>query len=158
MYRSGSFCSLKPVTLKSLNRCWKDAESNHWYVSWDFLRDDKEVVWYKIDFCFCCLERYINRQGNHSIYYVTYAWATLSWMMGLLFILAASVGSLIIVHNEGKNDIIVNIKEPSNIDIDKTPLHLAKGAFRQVCNLVCYNICTRFPWIHRYYIFLSSRL
>lgn len=66
-------------------------------------------------------------------------------MMGLLFILAASVGSLIIVHNEGKNDIIVNIKEPSNIDIDKTPLHLAKGAFQQVCNLVCYNICTRFP-------------
>lgn len=44
----------------------------------------------------------------------------------------ASVGSLIIVHNEGKNDIIVNIKEPSNIDIDKTPLHLAKGAFRQI--------------------------
>ncbi|CAL4908717.1 unnamed protein product [Urochloa decumbens] len=44
---------------------------------------------------------------------------------------SASVESFIIVQNEGKNDIIVSIKEPSNIKIDK-PLHLGKGAFGQM--------------------------
>ena len=41
--------------------------------------------------------------------------------MGLLFILAASLGSFVItVQNEGQNEINVTVKEPSsNIDIDK---------------------------------------
>jgi hypothetical protein len=57
--------------------------------------------------------------------------------MGLLFILAASVGSFAItVQNEGQNEINVTVKEPPIIDIDKKPLHLANGAFGQVCNLV----------------------
>ena len=74
--------------------------------------------------------------------------------MGLLFILAASVGSFVItVQNEGQNEINVTVKEPSsNIDIDKKPLHLANGAFGQVCNLVLYKICSRFHLIHGYYI------
>ncbi|CAN6332643.1 unnamed protein product [Urochloa humidicola] len=46
-------------------------------------------------------------------------------------LVSAPVGPFIIVHNEGKNDIIVNIKEPSNIKVDK-PLHLGKGAFGQM--------------------------
>ena len=63
--------------------------------------------------------------------------------MGLLFILAASVGSFVItVQNEGQNEINVTVKEPSNIDINKKPLHLANGAFGQVCNLVFYKICS----------------
>lgn len=66
--------------------------------------------------------------------------------MGLLYILAAPVGSsIIIVKNEGQNEINITVKEKSNIDIDKQPLHLAKGAYGQVCKLACYNICTRFP-------------
>jgi hypothetical protein len=66
------------------------------------------------------------------------------YKMGLLFILAASVGSYIIVHNKGQHDIDVNVTEPSsNINNDK-PLHLIKGAFEKVCNLLCYNICIRF--------------
>lgn len=46
----------------------------------------------------------------------------------------ASVGSLIIVQNGGPNDIniTINVKEPSNIDVDKKPLHLVKGAFGQM--------------------------
>ncbi|CAN6337292.1 unnamed protein product [Urochloa humidicola] len=46
-------------------------------------------------------------------------------------LVSASVEPFIIVQNEGKNDIIVSIKEPSNIKIDK-PLHLGKGAFGQM--------------------------
>ncbi|CAN6346448.1 unnamed protein product [Urochloa humidicola] len=46
-------------------------------------------------------------------------------------LVSAPVEPFIIVHNEGKNDIIINIKEPSNIKIDK-PLHLGKGAFVQM--------------------------
>jgi len=64
------------------------------------------------------------------------------YKMGLLFILAASDGSYIIVQNKGQNDIDVNVKEPSSIiKNDKKPLHLIKGAFGQVCNVLCYNIC-----------------
>lgn len=45
----------------------------------------------------------------------------------------ASVGSYIIVQNEGQHDIDVNVKEPSsNINNDKKPLHLIKGAFGQM--------------------------
>jgi len=66
----------------------------------------------------------------------------------------ASLGSFVItVQNEGQNEINVTVKEPSsNIDIDKKPLHLANGAFGQVCNLVFYKICSRFHLIHGYYI------
>ncbi|CAL5095454.1 unnamed protein product [Urochloa decumbens] len=46
-------------------------------------------------------------------------------------VFSASVEPFIIVQNEGKNDIIVSIKEPSNAKIDK-PLHLGKGAFGQM--------------------------
>ena len=35
------------------------------------------------------------------------------YKMGLLFILAASVGSYIIVHNKGQHDIDVNVTEPT---------------------------------------------
>lgn len=38
---------------------------------------------------------------------------------------------------------------------DKKPLHLVKGAFGQVCNLLSYNICFRCSWI--VYIFKSNR-
>lgn len=77
--------------------------------------------------------------GNHSKDYVTYDGLHFhEYKMGLLFILAASVGSYIIVKNEGQHDIDINIKEPSsNTDNDKKPLHLIKGAFGQVCNLLC---------------------
>ncbi|XP_062180297.1 uncharacterized protein LOC133884765 [Phragmites australis] len=44
----------------------------------------------------------------------------------------ASIGSHIIVLNEGQNDINVNVKAPSNIDIDNKLLHLAKGVVQQV--------------------------
>lgn len=67
------------------------------------------------------------------------------YKMGLLFILAGLVESYIIVQNKGQHDIYVNVKEPSsNMNNDKKPLHLIKGAFEQVCNLLCYNICIRF--------------
>jgi hypothetical protein len=56
------------------------------------------------------------------------------YKLGLLFILAASGGSYIIVQNKGQHDIYVNVKESSsNIkNNDKKPLHLIKGAFEQV--------------------------
>ncbi|KAL5655324.1 hypothetical protein ACJX0J_034643, partial [Zea mays] len=45
----------------------------------------------------------------------------------------ASVGSYIIVKNEGQHDIDINVKEPSsNTDNDKKSLHLIKGAFGQM--------------------------
>ncbi|RLN29512.1 uncharacterized protein C2845_PM05G34430 [Panicum miliaceum] len=45
----------------------------------------------------------------------------------------ASVGSFVItVQNEGQNEINVTVKEPSNRDIDKKPLHLANGTFGQM--------------------------
>ncbi|WVZ98943.1 hypothetical protein U9M48_044313 [Paspalum notatum var. saurae] len=44
----------------------------------------------------------------------------------------ASVGPFIIVKNEGQNAIDINIKDPSNIYIDKKPLHLPKDAFEQM--------------------------
>ncbi|PUZ65520.1 hypothetical protein GQ55_3G230000 [Panicum hallii var. hallii] len=50
----------------------------------------------------------------------------------------ASVGSFAItVQNEGQNEINVTVKEPSIIDIDKKPLHLANGAFGQIS--ITYN-------------------
>ncbi|TVU19845.1 hypothetical protein EJB05_36020 [Eragrostis curvula] len=44
----------------------------------------------------------------------------------------ASIGSFVIVLNKGGNDITVNVKEASNIDIDNNPLPLAKDAFGQM--------------------------
>jgi hypothetical protein len=45
---------------------------------------------------------------------------------------SAAFGSFVVVLNKGQNDIIVNVKEASSIDIDKTPVPLAKGAYEQV--------------------------
>ncbi|KAK3135280.1 hypothetical protein QOZ80_5BG0417010 [Eleusine coracana subsp. coracana] len=45
---------------------------------------------------------------------------------------SASIQSVVVVLNKGKNDITVTVKEPSNIDIGKSSLHLAKGAYGQM--------------------------
>jgi hypothetical protein len=85
---------------------------------------------------------------------MTYIVMIIKWPF--VFFLAALVGPYIIVHNEGQHDMDIDVKEPSsNTNNDKKPLHLVKGAFGQVCNLLSYNICFRCSWI--VYIFKSNR-
>nr|CAB3464929.1 unnamed protein product [Digitaria exilis] len=56
----------------------------------------------------------------------------------------APVGSFVIVHNEGQNEINVTVKGLSNTNIDKQSLHLTKGTFGQIkikhINLDGWNI------------------
>ncbi|KAL6610383.1 hypothetical protein ACP70R_040352 [Stipagrostis hirtigluma subsp. patula] len=44
----------------------------------------------------------------------------------------ASIGSFVVVLNQGQDDITVNVKATPSIGIDMKPQHLGKGVFRQV--------------------------
>ncbi|KAL6620423.1 hypothetical protein ACP70R_035562 [Stipagrostis hirtigluma subsp. patula] len=44
----------------------------------------------------------------------------------------ASIGSFVVVLNQGQDDITVNVKATPTIGIDMKPQHLGKGVFRQV--------------------------